>query len=377
MSLDLAIFLATSGHSGVDRAAKHLVPALAARGYTVDVLQVRGHGPHFERIPDRVRLIDLGSRHVYTSLPALVRYLRRERPAALLSDKYRVNNTALLARALARTPIRLVLSLGSAVSVDLGSRGPFDRWLQRMAIGRFYRYADQVIVTSDGVADDMASYTSLDRAHIRTVPSPVVPASLFTETPPPPDHPWFAPGEPPVILGVGELCSRKDFRTLIAAFARIRSDYRCRLMILGRGRMRDDLLAFARTLGVAEDLALPGFVPKPYAYMAHARLFAFTSRWEGLGFSLIEALAAGTPAVSTDCPSGPREILQDGRYGTLVPVGDVEALSAAILATLANPLPSNVLREAAHPYEIENATDAYVQVLGMPTPRKEDGNLHR
>lgn len=364
MSLDLAIFLATSGHSGVDRAAKHLVPALAARGYTIDVLQVRGHGPYFERIPDRVRLIDLGSRHVYTSFPALVRYLRRERPAALLSDKYRVNNTALLARALARTPIRLVLSLGSAVSVDLGSRGPFDRWLQRMVIGRFYRYADQVIVTSDGVADDMASYTGLGRAHIRTVPSPVVPASLFTETPPPPDHPWFAPGEPPVILGVGELCSRKDFRTLIAAFARIRSDCRCRLMILGRGRMRDDLLAFARALGVAEDLALPGFVPKPYAYMAHARLFAFTSRWEGLGFSLIEALAVGTPAVSTDCPSGPREILQNGRYGSLVPVGDVEALSAAMLATLANPLPSNVLREAARPYEIENATDAYVQALG-------------
>ncbi len=101
-------------------------------------------------------------------------------------------------------------------------------------------------------------------------------------------------------------------------------------MILGQGRARERLLALAAELGVAEDVALPGFVPEPYAFMAHADLFAFTSRWEGLGFVIIEALAVGTPVVATDCPSGPREILQDGRIGPLVPVGDAAALAAAM-----------------------------------------------
>jgi glycosyltransferase involved in cell wall biosynthesis len=119
-------------------------------------------------------------------------------------------------------------------------------------------------------------------------------------------------------------------------------------------------------LGVAEDFALPGFVSDPYGYMAHADLFAFSSRWEGLGFVLIEALAVGTPVVSTDCPSGPREILADGRYGPLVPVDDVAAMAEAMIAALDHPLPGDTLREAARPYAIEAATDAYLDAMGLP-----------
>lgn len=137
-------------------------------------------------------------------------------------------------------------------------------------------------------------------------------------------------------------------------------------MILGRGGARETLLGLADELGVAADFALPGFVPEPYGYMAHADLFAFSSRWEGLGFVLIEALAVGTPVVSTDCPSGPREILQDGRYGPLVPVDDAAALAQAMLATLDAPLPAETLREAARPYGIEAATDAYLDAMGLP-----------
>jgi glycosyltransferase involved in cell wall biosynthesis len=117
---------------------------------------------------------------------------------------------------------------------------------------------------------------------------------------------------------------------------------------------------------MANDVALPGFVPEPYAYMAHADLFAFTSRWEGLGFVPIEALAVGTPVVSTDCPSGPREVLADGRYGPLVPVDDAAALARALIATLDHPLPAEYLREAARPYAIEASTDAYLNAMGLP-----------
>lgn len=366
----IACFFSTSGHSGVDRLAKHLVPALARRGYRVDLLKVRRHGPDLDPLPPGVRAVDLGSRHTYGCVPALVRYLRRARPAVMLSDKDRVNRTALLARFLARVPTRLVLRSGTTLSVDLASRGALERWIQRHSIGRLYPFADQVITVSTGAAADMARFSGLARERILVVPAPVVPARLFDAHLAQPEHPWFATPGIPLILGVGELCGRKDFATLVRAFARLRQERPCRLMILGRGSARDSLLGLARALGVAADFALPGFVPDPYAYMAHAQLFGFSSRWEGLGFVLIEALAVGTPVVSTDCPHGPAEILAQGRFGALVPVGDDLALARAMARTLDDPLPRETLQAAARPFEIEAATDAYLRAFALP-PRTD------
>jgi glycosyltransferase involved in cell wall biosynthesis len=367
----IAVFMATSGHSGVDRAMQHLIPEIARRGYAVDLLKVRKHGPHLDEMPRGVRIIDLGSHHVYTSLPAVVRYLRRERPAVMLSDKDRVNRTALLARALARTPTRLVLSSGTTISIDLKNRGWFERWLQRTSMGRLYHLADKVIVTSEGVADDMSAYTGLARHLIEVVPSPVIAEDVFTKPWSCPDHPWLRDKQVPVILGVGALTFVKDFETLIKAFAKVRSNRACKLIILGKGKLRDRLLALAGELGIQDDISLPGFIHKPYDYMAHSSLFALTSRWEGLGFVLIEALAVGTPVVSTDCRSGPREILQNGKYGDLVPVGNVDALSKAMSKTLDNPLAKEFLQQAAGPYEIGVSTTAYLRAMGLDPEWKQ------
>jgi len=362
----IACFFSTSGHSGVDRLAQNLIPALARRGYRVDLLKVRRHGPEVGDVPEGVEVRDLGSRHTYACLPAIVRYLHRERPAVMLSDKDRVNRMALAARALAGVPTRLALRSGTTVSVDLANRGPLERWIQRHSMGWLYRFADNVIVNSGAAADDLSAYTGLPRHRIRVVPNPAVPEARFEETLPRPAHPWFAPGEPPVILGVGELGARKDFGTLIRAFAVVRKQRACRLLILGRGRARDELLRLAMSLGVAADVELPGFRAAPQDYMAHAALFAFTSLWEGNPAVLPEALAVGTPVVATDCPSGPREVLEGGRYGPLVPVGDAMALAAAIVQTLDNPLPAQALRDAARPFAVEASTNAYLDAMGLP-----------
>jgi glycosyltransferase involved in cell wall biosynthesis len=362
----IACFFSTSGHSGVDRIARHLLPGMAARGYRVDLLKVRGHGPELAATHPNLRVIDLGHRSTYACLPALVRYLRRARPAALLADKDRVNRTALLARAMARVDTRLLLRLGTTVSVNLASRGRLERNLQRASMHHLYRFADAVLVPSRGVAEDLAAFAGLDRHLIRIVPSPVVPERLFEAPPPPPAHPWLGDPEVPLVLGMGELGPRKDFPTLLRGFARLRARRPCRLMILGRGGQRQRLLDLAQSLGIAADVALPGFVAEPYPYLAHADLFAFTSRWEGLGFVLIEALALGTPVVSTDCPSGPREILHDGRYGRLVPVGDDAALADAMAETLAVPPARAELASAARPYAIEPAVSAYLAAMGLP-----------
>jgi glycosyltransferase involved in cell wall biosynthesis len=367
MNPRIAVFVATSGHSGVDRAMQHLIPAIARRGYPIDLLHVKKHGPNLDlaSLPANARVVELGTSHVYNSLPAVIRYLRRERPTVMLSDKDRVNRTAMLARALSRVDTRLVLSSGTTISIDLAHRGRFECWLQRNSMGKLYRYAEKLIVTCEGVADDTAAYTGLPREHIETVPSPVIPAELFTEPQPRPEHPWFAPGEPPVILAMGEVGPRKGFDTLIRAFALLRQQRDCRLVILGRGRLREELIALAETLGVAADLDLPGFQARPYGFLAHAAVFAFTSRYEGLGFALIEALALGTPAVATDCPSGPSEILRQGLYGPLVAVDDHEALARALQDTLDAPLARQFLQQAALPYEIERATSAYLAALGL------------
>jgi glycosyltransferase involved in cell wall biosynthesis len=361
----VAIFVATSGHSGVDRLIQHLVPAIARRGYAVDMLKIQDHGPNLEELPRGVRLIELGTRHVYASFPALIRYLKHCCPIVMLTDKDRVNRTAILARAWARVATRLVVRSGVTISVDLAHRGPFERLLQRSSMGRLYRWADKVIVPSQGVAKNMADYTDLPIDFIEVVPSPVVPESLFHQPQPRPDHPWFQPGEPPVVLGVGELGARKDFATLVRAFAIVRRQRPCRLVILGRGKLREELILLSKELGVHRDVDLPGFKSTPYRYMAHAAVFAFTSLWEGNPFVLPEALAVGTPVVATDCPSGPREVLRNGRYGHLVAVRDVKALAEAILKTLQAPLSADTLREAARPYEIECSTTAYLKAMGL------------
>lgn len=367
----IAVFVATSGHSGVDRLIQHLVPSMARRGYPVDVLKIREHGPLIEHRPQGVQVIDLTAKHVYSSFPALIRYLKHRRPTVMLTDKDRVNRTAILARACSRIPTRQVVSSGTTVSIDLVNRGIFERWLQKRSMKYLYPHADNIVVTSEGVADDMAEYTGLARKRIQVVPCPVVPKEFFRRQLPKPDHPWFQAEAPPVILGVGELGPRKDFVTLVRAFARLRARRNCRLVILGKGNQHDHLLSVANELGIAKDVNLPGFAPNPYPFMAHAAMLAMSSRWEGLGFVLIEALALGTPVVSTDCPSGPREILDGGRFGRLVPVGDAERLAHAMAETLHNPLPAAFLQEAAQPYEIERSTSAYLTAMGLD-PRTSD-----
>ena len=193
----------------------------------------------------------------------------------------------------------------------------------------------------------------------------MIPDALLTQTLDAPPHPWFHDPGIPLILSIGELSERKDFQTLVRGFALLHARRPCRLMILGTGRERENLLRLAGELGVAESVALPGFVDMPFAYIAHADQFAATSRWEGMGFVLIEALAMGTPVVSTDCPNGPAEILQQGRFGKLVPVGDHQALADAMSATLDHPLPAETLRQAIAPYTVSAAADSYLQAMGL------------
>ncbi len=363
----IAVFLATSGHSGVDRIMKNFIRETTGRSIKVDLLHVRGHGPYFDEPLEDLEIVDLGVSHVAGSLPSLIKYLRRERPVSLLSDKDRVNRVALLAKKMAGVPVRSVVRIGTTVSVNLSKRGWFQRRIQYLSIGHLYRWADRVVVPSHGAASDLVHELNLPGHLISVLPSPIVDQKIFAMASGPVDHPWFNEPTVPVILGVGELSARKDFSTLIRAFARVRALRPCRLLILGEGRQRQNLEGLVRHLSLEGAVSIPGFSKNPFAYIQRASLLVLSSICEGLPVALVEALALGTPVVATDCPSGPREILDSGRFGRLTPVGDEAGLAEAIMRTLDDPLSSNVLMSAAMPFAVVPATSRYLEMLGVET----------
>jgi glycosyltransferase involved in cell wall biosynthesis len=227
----------------------------------------------------------------------------------------------------------------------------------------FYLKADCIVAVSEGVADDLVSEVGLPRSAIRVIYNPVVTPELAARAEEPLVHPWLVPGSAPVLLAAGRLSAQKDFPTLLRAFARVRAARPARLIILGEGELRAQLEAQAVALGLGEDVQFPGFVENPYAYMRRAGVFVLSSAWEGFGIVLVEAMACGAPVVSTDCPVGPAEILEGGRYGPLVPIGDDGALAHAILSALDCPMDPERLRARAGDFALEKIGRQYLEVL--------------
>jgi len=400
----IAVFVYALTGGGAQRRTLTLARGFAARGHRVDLVVVRSGGALWGDVPASIRVVPLDSKHasglhllVRAGLPrglqtlastgALAHYLRRERPDVLLSAASHVNLVSVWARRLSatRTPLALRASnfpIGNPQLWPVAQR-PVRRFLQWMA-GRVYPWADVVIAVSEGVGDAVAELTGIARERIVTIYNPVVGAELTARARAPVSHPWLEPGGTPVILGAGTLKVQKDFPTLIRAFARLRTRRRARLVIIGEGHQRHRLEALVRSLAIEQDVALPGFVPNPPAWMSRASVFVLSSAWEGLPGALIEAMACGCPVVSTDCPSGPAEILDDGSYGPLVPVGDDAAMADAIATVLEKPTARERLRARARDFAVEPAVERYLEVLlalaqgrlRAPAPASSPGAAH-
>jgi glycosyltransferase involved in cell wall biosynthesis len=361
----LAILISFSGEGGVERMVLNLLEGLVANGVAVDLLAIRAESAHLDRLPRGVRLIDLGVRHSGLAVLPVAGYLRREQPAAMLAAKDRAIRAATLARRLAGWHGRLVGRLGTNLSAALAGRSAPTRWLRTAPMRYLYPGVDRIIAVSEGVAEDTLRITRLPSSRVVVVRNPVVTSRLTELAAAPCPHPWLEAAEVPVILAAGRLTEQKDFATLLRAFARLHAQTPVRLIILGEGPLRRALDRLARQLGVSDEVALPGFTANPYAWMSRASQFVLSSAWEGSPNVLTEALALGLPAVSTDCPSGPREVLASGRYGILVPVGDAVGLAEAMRDTLAAPLPAATLRQAVSAYTVAAATKGYLAELDL------------
>jgi len=396
----IAIYIPTLAGGGAELSMLRLAGELAERGHAVDLLLNRRRGAYAERVPANVNVVELARyskwrarlavwrarprdldvvlRPVMTArvpimslryLGGLADYLRSRRPGVLVSAMFYSNLVALWARDLAGVHVPVVVTehntLSQRIAQGRSRGGETARWRHLPAlIGRVYPRADAIVTVSDGVAGDLAEITGLARQSIATIYNPVVFPQLEARAREQLTHDWFGADNPPVLIAVGRLEAQKDFGTLLEAFARVRAGRAVRLIVLGEGSQREMLETRAQALGVAADVLFPGWVDNPYAWMSRAALFVLSSEWEGLGNVLIEAMACGCPVVSTDCPHGPREILEGGRFGPLVPVHDADALSRAIVAALAAPLPATLLRERASAFSLGHSADRYEALIG-------------
>ena len=357
----VALFLPNLGGGGAERVFANLANAFVEKGMVVDFVLGKAEGPNLSRIDRRINLVDLGTNSVYGWIRPMKRYLKERHPELILSGLHHANLTALYANMLTGTKTRVIVSVHTPMSYDIGkSRKKLAKAIP-LLVRAFYPKADKIICVSNGVAQELINKYHLPKSKIQVIYNPVVTQDMFKKAEEPLDHPWFQPGQPPVILGIGRLTAQKDFETLIKAFALVRNKTETRLMILGEGPDRAKLEQFVKQLGLENDVCMPGFVDNPYKYMKHSSVFVLSSRWEGFGNVLAEALALGLPVVSTDCPSGPAEILEGGKWGRLVPVGNHEALANAILEALNDERDKGV--ERAQEFSLDKIVDQYVDLL--------------
>jgi glycosyltransferase involved in cell wall biosynthesis len=295
-------------------------------------------------------------------VPALVRYLRRARPDALYSTLAYCNIGALVASKLARLAGPVVVR-EAVVPLSCERRVSLHGRLTRRLIQLTYPSAHSVIAVSSDVAAELRRITGRIGHKLVVLPTPVISEDLLRDGEQPLDHPWFDPGAPPVALGVGRLDAQKDFSTLLRAFATARRSRPLRLLVLGEGPERPALEALGRELEITADVQLPGFVDNPFPYFKRAAVFALSSQYEGMPTALLQAMAFGTPVVSTDCPGGSREVLQHGRLGALVTPGDAEALAAALAATVGSPRRPDAAEHVRVQFGARDAAARYLNLL--------------
>ena len=389
----LAILLLSLPLGGAERTMITLANELARTGCDVDLVLVRRKGALVSDVAPDVRLVVLGTPQptamipillrlpwptlrlllaallrqqlpaVARSLPRIINYLQSAQPDAFLTTLPNYNIVALWAKWLSRTRTRFVLCEGNTTSKEVASTDHSFEKKWPILMRQWYPRADAIVAVSDGVAADLSRLARLPRSRITTIFNPLDVNRIRRLASAPIIDDWFFDGAPPVLLAVGRLAPQKDFPNLLRAFARVRSRCGVRLVILGEGPERGRLESLAADLGIAAHVRMPGAVLNPFSYMARARLFVLSSAWEGLPTVLMEALACGCPIVSTDCPSGPSEILDGGAFGPLVPSGDDKALAEGILQALALPIDRRRLRERAEVFSVHVAVDRYLKVL--------------
>ena len=360
--MKIAIFLMDLGGGGAERVMINLAGGFLDLGMEVDLVLVKAEGPYLSKLSPNINVVALNCSRLISSLPSLITYLRKNRPSVLMSALEDTNLVALWARKLANVTTQVIVTVHNNLSCESQNATQLKRKLTPQLVKLFYPWADQIVAVSKGVAQDLIKI-GLPHQKVHAIYNPIITTDLLEKLKEKLNHPWFLPEQPPVIIGVGRLTKQKDFSTLIHAFAQVKKQKLSRLLLLGDGEERSALEKLVKSLDLTQDVQFMNFVANPYIYMAKASVLVLSSAWEGFGNVLVEAMISGTAVVSTNCESGPAEILANGKYGKLVSVGNVKEMAKAILETLANPLEIEMLKERANEFTLNNSIIGYRLLL--------------
>ena len=368
----IAIFLEDLGGGGAEKISVTLANGLAAQGHRVDLLMWRAEGPYLAAVAPNVRQINFSAERpagFIKVLRALRHYYQCDQPRILLAQLEKPSLVAIFAALLCGYH-----AVVPCVHIDLLSYTRHAHRLRRMLllglVFLLYRLVPRIIAVSQGTADGVQRLMGAGCPPLAVIYNGFNLQALADEARQSVAVAWFQNKSVPVIITSGRLVSQKAHDVLVQAFARVVAQQPARLIILGEGAERSALAAQIKQLGLMESVAMPGFVTNPAAWVAKSDVFVLASRNEGLSNVLIEAMAVGTPVVSTDCPSGPREVLGDGRFGRLVKVDDAEALSGAIIATLQSPRgePSTALAAHLEQFTAPHMVMNYLKIIDDVTP---------
>jgi glycosyltransferase involved in cell wall biosynthesis len=364
----VTFFLPSLEGGGAERVVVNLIKEFIKRGIGIDLVLANAKGPYLKEIPKEARVFNLKASRVLCAVFNLIRYLKSEKPVIFVSSLTHSNIVAIIAKKISGIKTKTFVREDTTLSLAYLNSHSLKVKIMPFLTNIFYCYTDLVIAVSKGVKDDLVRFAKLPEDKIEVIYNPIITLDLFTKAKESVDHPWFAPNSVPIILGVGRLTKAKDFPTLLKAFALVRKEIDSRLVILGEGEERKNLENLARDLGIEDYIWLPGFVDNPYKYMSKASVFVLSSIFEGLPTVLVEALALGCPVISTDCPSGPKEILESGNFGKLVPVGDYIALARAQVDVLKGDLRYSIPNNILNKYTLEFSASKYLTTL-LPAER--------
>ena len=340
-----------------------LANLMIENGWQVQFVVQKKDGPWREMLDARAEVLVLGGRARWLPL-RLGRYLRLHQPIAIFSFMTECNIIAIISAVLSGWRGRLIVSERTSMQEAKAALGSWRSWVLRGLMRLLYRRADVIVAVSQQLASNLVKEMNLPVEKVVAIPNPLPVEEIRQAAIAPVSHRFFSEGVP-VLMAVGRLCPSKDFPTLVRAVADLRKRRDVRLIVLGEGPARSELEILVQSLGLSDVVDLPGFVSQPWPWMARVDVIAISSRGEGWPNVLAEALALGVPVVATDCPTGPREILDNGRFGPLVPVGDIAAMSAALEYTLDDPPDREALRRRAEEWSSGRVLQAYLSCINL------------
>lgn len=358
--------LGKDGPGGAGRVAVNLANGLVENGHSVDLLVCENDGVFSELVSENVNVlemagIDLPGYRMLGYVNFIRKYLNDESPDCLIGLMSEINFVGWLSALISESEPEIILSHHNDLRNTLKSLRTHKGAILRRLILTSYNKCDRVVAVSDGVKDSLVDI-GVSANNIKTIHNPVMNTNDIDKSWDPPSHDWFSENRT-VIISIGRLQKQKNHELLIKSFSRLNNRMDCKLLIIGDGPLKSDLVKLSNSLGIQDDVEILDYVDRVYPYMAHASAFVLSSNYEGFGNVLVEALACGCPVISTDCPHGPSEILCDGEFGELVPPRNEEALFEGLLATLRTGQNQSHLKYRAKNFTVSHVTSQYEHLL--------------